>query len=77
MSDISDEATEVETMWSEYAIRQAHIEANAPAKTFQNCRFCGDPTEGGAEFCSYGPNSCAMDAQWHDGIISKQIRRKE
>jgi hypothetical protein len=77
MADITDDASDVETMWSEYNIRQARIEANQPKQIYTHCRFCGDPTESGAEFCSYGPNSCATDAQWHDGIIAKQTNRKE
>ena len=64
MSDITDEASDVETLWSELAIRQAHVEANMPAKQFKCCQFCGAPTKNGAEFCSYGPESCADDAKW-------------
>lgn len=76
MSDIADEASDVEMLWSEAAIRNAHIEAHKERKAFKACQFCGDPTEGGAEFCSYGPVSCAADAQWHDGIIGKRTARK-
>ena len=72
MSDITDEASDVETLWSELAIRQAHVEANAPAKEFKRCQFCGDPTANGAEFCSYGPGSCATDANWRREILTKQ-----
>ena len=64
MADITDEASGVETLWSEIAIRHAHVEANAPAKEFKCCQFCGGPTEHGAEFCSYGLGSCADDAKW-------------
>ena len=64
LSDVIDQAGVVETLWSEIAIRQAHVEANAPAKEFKVCQFCGEPTESGAEFCSYGPDSCADDAKW-------------
>ena len=64
LSDVIDQAGVVEAMWTEIAIRQAHVEANAPAKEFDRCQFCGVPTDNGAEFCSYGPGSCADDAKW-------------
>lgn len=72
MSDIADEASSIETLWSDLAIRQAHVEANAPAKKFSSCQYCGDPTEDGAKYCSYGPVSCADDDNRRNELLKRQ-----
>lgn len=62
MSDITDAASDVETMWTEVAIRQAHIEAHKPKAASDSCLWCGDPTlDDDSSFCSYGAGSCATD----------------
>lgn len=76
ISDITDEASIVESMWTEHAIRQAHYEASlVDTTTHTHCQWCGDPTEDGKKFCTYGPDSCATDSNRRDEIIRKGVGR--
>ena len=72
MSDIIDEASEVETMWTEIAIRNAHQEANAKDTTeYTHCQWCCEPSDGN-KYCRYGIDSCATDANRHGDILKRQ-----
>ena len=73
MSDIIDAASEVETLWTETAIRQAHIEANQIDTTYHaHCQWCGDPSGDGRKYCSYGMESCATDANRREELLKRQ-----
>ena len=73
MSDIIDAASEVETMWTENAIRQAHHEAHQAATTYHtHCAWCNEPSPDGRKYCSYGQESCATDANRRGEILKMQ-----
>jgi hypothetical protein len=73
MSDIADESSTIETMWTDQAIRQAHVEANSAKIHSDRCLWCGEPTvDAESSFCSYGPESCATDYNRQQEIRKKQ-----
>ena len=62
MSDITDEATTIEIMWTAHSIKKAQAFAYEPKPITSQCLYCGDPVKDEtSSFCSYGPESCATD----------------
>lgn len=64
-----------ERMEREEALRKRLREyaAAQPAVVYKECRWCGDSTEGGAQFCS---NDCSKDWHRHDTALKRNgVRR--
>jgi len=73
MSDITDDATVIEMMWTVHSIKTAQEFAYQPKPASDQCLYCGDPVKDDASsFCSYGPESCATDYQRASEIKQRQ-----
>lgn len=60
-ADQIDEGCEAEQRHRELCIAIARQQAVKPREYYKSCVWCGDPSEGGAKFCSTGVDSCATD----------------
>ena len=72
MADDIDHASEREQDARDRAIAGARRMARLPKTYHTHCAWCGDPTEGGDRYCSYGLNSCAGDANHRQAVRQKQ-----
>jgi hypothetical protein len=50
------------------AIGRAQREAAKPPQYFNECNWCGDPTEGGARYCT---KDCANDAFRYNATLKR------
>ena len=73
-ADISDDATSLEEMLRGLAIKQQREKAKPDTTYYTHCQWCGEPTEGGRKYCSYGVDSCATDANRRDDILARTTR---
>lgn len=70
-ADLIDTACELEQLERDLAIKAAREKA-APDTTYHtHCSWCGDASEDGKRFCSYGVDSCATDANRHQTILQR------
>lgn len=73
-ADILDNASDLEQRDRDISINAARAAANEPVPFFTHCQWCGDQTTDGAKYCSYGPWSCAADAQWYENTMKRTGR---
>ena len=71
MSDIIDDACTIESLLRDSEIRNARSIASGPKVYHTHCAWCGEPTENGDKFCSYGVDSCATDANRRDEALRR------
>ena len=63
----------VANFYASAPLEAAHIEANNSDTTYHtHCQWCGDPSDDGRKYCSYGMESCATDANRRDELLKRQ-----
>lgn len=71
MSDEIDMACDSEQRDRDLAISVARLQATPVVVWHTNCKYCGDPTEEGKQFCSYGQDSCATEHGWYQRTLQR------
>lgn len=71
MGDVIDDGCDREQQDRDLSIAVARLQAVPVAVHFTHCQFCGDPTEDGKKFCSYGPESCATESGWYQRTLQR------
>ena len=68
MSDIADDADKRIEDAITNAVEAARRLANTPVEYSLECKWCGDPTEGGARYCC---KDCASDAFRYESTLKR------
>lgn len=71
--DISDKASDLEEMVRELSIREARTHIFPDTTYHTKCAWCGEPTDDGRKYCSYGQESCATDANRRDEVLKRTV----
>jgi predicted nucleic acid-binding Zn ribbon protein len=74
MADRIDEAGEREREARDQAMARVRRQVGWPKTWHTHCGWCGDATENGDRYCSYGLDSCASDAMRQPRIRARQGR---
>lgn len=73
-ADPLDEASSQEQQARDRAIARARAAVLCTSRVFwhTHCAWCHEPTPDGREYCSYGVDSCAVDARREQEIRCRQ-----
>lgn len=70
-ADPIDDGCEREQKDRDMAIAAARLQAVPVVIHYTTCQYCGDPTDGGKKFCSYGIESCATESSWYQRTLQR------
>ena len=76
-ADLLDDASAQEQQERDRAVNKARQALATPRPVIWHtyCAWCHEPSPDGREYCSYGLDSCAMDARREQEIRSRQGAR--
>ncbi len=66
-----DAACDAEQRDRDLAIAVVRLQKTPVTIYHTHCKWCGDPTEGGKKFCSYGHESCAIDSSLYERTLRR------
>ena len=72
-ADPIDQACDLEERQREAALENARFNAIPDTTYYSHCQWCGEPTDQGRKYCSYGMDSCASDATRRDDVLKRTV----